>query len=684
MTKAGDPTSLEPESGREKSRAVPQPTRRDFARGLLGTGVLGFLGGSVSCAVPERDADLDATTTGLEDAVAVDYIVVGGGPGGGPVAARLARAGYTVALLEAGLDPGSVEVAALDPLADTFYSIPAFLAVSQEHPLISWDFYVKHYSDPARQALDSKLVPGKGILYPRGSALGGSAAHNALLFTYPHDEDFNAIARATGDHSWNSVNMRRYFERLERCEYLDRGAPGHGFAGYINTNVFDPRILDLAPVIKDIAGAGAVQPASATHGNPTLDVNHPLVAQGDTGAFRTPMHIATKVRVSVREYLNATQQLFPNRLFLITGALATRVVFNGRRAAGVEYMLGRNLYSADKNYDPATTGLTQRLRARREVIIAGGAFNTPQLLKLSGVGPAAELRKHGIPVVADLPGVGENLQDRYEISVVVDLKDDVDLYSRCTPLQAGDPCMTAYQTGQWTPPQAVPFFGPYANNSVYGTRIEKSNPDVPLPDLFMVGFAIPFHGYFPGFSFVPLGKSWTWLAIKCHNNNTAGQVLLRSTNPRDTPEINFHSFDEGNDLTGADLEALLSGIKKARGYLGHPEAAQHVLQEALPGPSVQTDDQLREYIKNQAWGHHASCTAKIGADNDPMAVLDSSFRVRGVQRLRVVDASVFPKLPGFFPVSTVLMIGEKAADAILADARGARVADVAASEEGTL
>jgi choline dehydrogenase len=663
----------------EREEGARETSRRRFTRGLLSAGVLGVLGGNVSCAPSAEEAEeLETFDERLEDAAKVDYVVIGSGPGGGPLAANLARAGFTVALLEAGLDPVSAETEGLDPFVDVFYSVPAFLAVAAEHPLISWDFYVKHYTDPTRQALDSKYVPGKGILYPRGSALGGSAAHNALIFTYPHDEDFNAIARATGDSSWRADKMRKYFERLERCEYLERGAPGHGFDGYVNSSTFDERAFELAPVIRDLATAGAIEPSSASRGNPELDVNHPLVAKGDTGAFRTPMHIATKVRVSVREYLRATQEEFPDRLFLVTGALATKVLFKNKRAIGVEYMVGHSLYGADKNYDPSSTAPLQRVRAKREVIVSGGAFNTPQLLKLSGVGPAKELQQHGIPVVSNLPGVGANLQDRYEVSVVVDLNKDVDLYTRCAPFQPVDPCLVAYETGQWDPPQPEPFYGPYANNSVYATRIEKSSSGAPLPDLFMLGFAIPFRGYFPGFSYIPLGRSWTWLALKCHNENTAGQVLLRSANPRDTPEINFHSFDEGNDSAGADLEALTLGIKKLREYLSHPAASQHVLREALPGPGVQTDDQLREYIMNEAWGHHASCTAKIGASHDKMAVLDSSFRVRGVHGLRVVDASVFPKLPGFFPVSAVMMISEKASDVILCDA-GATAAATAAA-----
>ncbi len=131
------------------------------------------------------------------------------------------------------------------------------------------------------------------------------------------------------------------------------------------------------------------------------------------------------------------------------------------------------------------------------------------------------------------------------------------------------------------------------------------------------------------------------------------------------PEINFHYFQEGNDASGDDLKAVVHGLKLARSYVNEPQAAKHVAAELHPGNQIQTDQDLSNYIRDQAWGHHASCTAKIGADNDPMAVLDSSFRVRGVKRLRVVDASALPHIPGFFPVASTIMIGEKAGDVIL-------------------
>jgi choline dehydrogenase-like flavoprotein len=334
-------------------------------------------------------------------------------------------------------------------------------------------------------------------------------------------------------------------------------------------------------------------------------------------------------------------------------------------------MQGMNLYEASKLYQPSATPPIKRIRAKREVILSAGVFNTPQLLKLSGIGPAKELKALGIDVVTNLPGVGENLQDRYEITINVELKDALKLFEPCQPFQPGDPCLTSWFTGDPSPwaGATFPFYGPYANNAAYNGRIAKSSPGRAVPDLFLVGQASAFHGFFPGFSQMPLGQNWTWLVVKAHTNNTAGTVKLRSTDPRKQPEITFHYFEEGNDSSGEDLDAVVTAMRLARGYVSDPQAAQHIEKETFPGPQYQTDAQLKTWIRDEAWGHHASCTAPIGAKHDPMAVLDSRFRVRGTAGLRVVDASAFPRVPGFFPVAAIFMIGEKAADVVLRHAK---------------
>lgn len=625
-------------------------SRRTFTKGLLAAGI----GAAV----------LPLSAAGNE--AEFDYIIVGAGAGGGPLAVRLVKAGYKVALLDAGVDPMGPEAAAIDPNTGIVYSVPALAGVAAEHPALSWDFYVKHYANAAQQARDSKHVPGKGILYSRGSALGGSTAHNAMLFIYPHDKDWDDIADMTGDRSWRASRMREYFKKLEACDYCAPAAPGHGFNGYMRNDRLDQQIFEIDETLRDLAEAGGTPP-----GNPIRDVNDPGVAAGGTGAFLPTMHVVKQVRISIREYLAKTQQEHPDRLFLITGALATRLLLHGNRARGIEFMQGMNLYEASKLYRPSATPSIKRIRAKREVVLSAGVFNTPQLLKLSGIGPARELRTHGIDVVVNLPGVGENLQDRYEITINVELKEPLELFAPCRPFQPGDPCLTSWFTGDPSPwPEATfPFYGPYANNAAYGGRIAKSSPGRAVPDLFLVGQASAFHGFFPGFSQMPLGRNWTWLIIKAHTNNTAGTVKLRSRDPRKQPEINFHYFEEGNDKRGEDLDAVVKAMRLARSYNSDPQAAQHIEKETFPGPAYQTDAQLKTWIRDEAWGHHAACTAPIGAKDDRMAVLDSRFQVRGVKGLRVVDACSFPRVPGFFPVAAIFMIGEKAADTILRDAR---------------
>jgi choline dehydrogenase len=298
------------------------------------------------------------------------------------------------------------------------------------------------------------------------------------------------------------------------------------------------------------------------------------------------------------------------------------------------------------------------VRAKHEVILAGGTFNTPQLLMLSGIGPREHLEAVGIETRVELPGVGKNLQDRYEVGVVHRMRQDHELLRNVT-LRRGDPEFTEWQWGH----------GLYATNGVLLAIIKRSSHDQPDPDLFL--FAIPgeFSGYVPGYAERGRKKDYfTWAILKAHTRNTAGNVRLRSSDPREAPDINFHYFDEGTDKHSDDLDAVVAGIEFVRKIVRRTAG---VLDEEVPGPLVRSRAALAQFVKDNAWGHHACGTCKIGADSDIDAVLDSAFRVRGVNALRVVDASIFPKIPGFFILSAIYMAAEKASDAILADARQA-------------
>jgi len=256
----------------------------------------------------------------------------------------------------------------------------------------------------------------------------------------------------------------------------------------------------------------------------------------------------------------------------------------------------------------------------------------------------------------DLPGVGTNLQDRYEVGVVYKAKEDWTVL-KGSRYAKGDP-----QYAEWKTTTE----GVYGSNGAVLAVIKRSFPQRPLPDLFCFAVLGKFTGYYPNYSvkIVQNHNYLTWAVLKAHTNNTAGDVTLNSANPRERPHISFRYFQD--DTGNQDLDSVVQGVKLVR-RLSQPLIDSGVLiEEKAPGPKVQTDDQLRDFVRYQCWGHHASCTCPIGKDDDPMAVLDGDFNVRGTQGLRVVDASVFPRIPGFFIVSAVYMIGEKAADVIFA------------------
>jgi choline dehydrogenase len=210
--------------------------------------------------------------------------------------------------------------------------------------------------------------------------------------------------------------------------------------------------------------------------------------------------------------------------------------------------------------------------------------------------------------------------------------------------------------------------GLYTSNGVVIGISLRSSRQQPDPDLFVFGLPGHFRGYYPGYSKDLLNKRnrFTWAVLKAHTSNRGGRVTLHSADPRATPEIVFHYFEEGTDRAGEDLEAVVEGVLFARSIM--KAAGPLVRSELVPGANVRTREQLREFIRNEAWGHHASCSNRMGPRTDPYAVVDSRFRVHGVRGLRVVDASIFPRIPGFFIVTAVYMISEKASDVLLRDA----------------
>jgi len=210
--------------------------------------------------------------------------------------------------------------------------------------------------------------------------------------------------------------------------------------------------------------------------------------------------------------------------------------------------------------------------------------------------------------------------------------------------------------------------GVYASNGGMLAVLKKSREDINLPDLFCMSLLARFEGYFPAYSKLISGHHdyLSWIVLKAHTRNTAGTVALRSSDPCEPPLINFRYFDEGNDKAEEDLNSVVDGIKFVRRISADLKRDKLIAEERLPGDHVQSDAELRDFVRQNAWGHHASCSCPIGP-REKGGVLSSDFRVHGTKALRVVDASVFPRIPGFFIASAVYMIGEKAADVILAD-----------------
>jgi choline dehydrogenase-like flavoprotein len=612
----------------------------------------------VGAAGPRALAHLHAQTPA--DA---DYIVVGSGAGGGTVAARLAEKGFSVLVLEAGDAPKDCGN----------YSVPAFHPFATEDPAMRWDFWVRHYSDDKQQANDPNYCADQGgVWYPRAGTLGGCTAHNAMIFVYPSNADWDYIADLTGDRSWQSLEMWKYFQLVENCRHrpLERALrhvsdpTRHGWNGWLPVEKAEPleALLDsqvrhiFRKSVEDVMHKDAPSRARLeAFGDPN---DWRVVERDEVGARYTPLTTHGHARYGTRERLLDAQQSAKGQLRIVTNALVTRVVLDdkGTRAVGVEYQQGAHLYTADPHATLAPAP-TMMLRARREIILAGGAFNTPQLLMLSGIGDPEVLRRAQVKPIVNLPGVGRNLQDRYEVAVVNRMRRDWRLLEGAT-FRCGDKPYMDWQNNR---------HGAYTTNGSLVSVIQRSTNWKPVPDLFCYALLADFRGYHPQYAEQVAARKniLTWVVLKGHTNNVGGRVTIESPDPRRRPAINFHYFDEGTDSRGEDLDSVVEGIKLVRRMT---EGMNEIVEEEeAPGRAYSTDEQLKAFARDRAWGHHASCTCPIGARSHG-GVLTSDFKVHGVERLRVVDASVFPRIPGLFIVSAIYMIGEKAADVIAKDA----------------
>src|SRR5262245_4600251 len=354
-----------------------------------------------------------------------DYIVVGSGAGGGPLAANLAVKGFRVCLIDAGGAPESYN-----------YQIPCFHALATEEKEMAWNFFVHHYKTDEDR--DEKYRKERdGVLYPRAGTLGGCTAHNAMITVVPHDSDWDDIAHRTNDETWHADNMWRYWQRVEHCQYLKPPPPGeqdpsgHGFYGWLGTDTVDPSIAIGDKNVRKTIGSTLARAARRFwYRGMFRRLFHFLLTQDDPNDQRngaayegvtTTIPLATRngKRNGAREFILLVHEKFPYRLIISMNSLATRVILDDdKRALGVEVWEGKNLYRADPNAAGKPQYEKKEVRCAREVILAGGAFNTPQLLMLSGIGSKEHLDEVGIHCLIDRPGVGSNLQDRYEVGIV--------------------------------------------------------------------------------------------------------------------------------------------------------------------------------------------------------------------------------------------------------------------------
>ena len=596
-----------------------------------------------------RLVGLAATAASVASAVELtgyEYVVVGSGAGGGPVAARLALAGHKTLLLEAGDDQG----------ANVNYTIPAYSARSSEDEALAWNFFVRHYADDTRQARDYKtsyetpdgsiytgLSPPAGskmlgTLYPRTGTLGGCTAHNALIAVYPHRSDFEYIEKLTGDKSWAPANMRNYFKKLEKNQYLALPIiPGQGYNGWLQTETAPLTIPLGDPKLLSVLTGGAFALGNLTQnifnlatllaGNANADS---LARDTKPGFYQIPLSTNDGHRVGSREFLlsvaNAVdsngKKQFP--LDIRLNAHVTKITFDETvtppRATGVEFLDGAHLYRASPRSNAAKAGVAGSATASREVIVAGGAYNTPQILKLSGVGPAAELQRFNIPVVADVPGVGTNLQDHYEISVQGRVPSNFSALDGCTFGQRGDtlgtnedPCLE-----RWNKP-VLGDRGIYSSSGLAATMFYKSSTSPKDFDIFAFGGPVSFKGYYPNYAAEATEKHdvFSWAILKAHPRNTAGSVTLRSADPLDVPEIHYNYYETGSSAADADkdLTAMAEAVKLTRDAFKRQLVP---VEEFFPGPKVQTVEEVKTYVRDNTWGHHASSTCPIGADSDPI------------------------------------------------------------------
>ena len=524
-----------------------------------------------------------------------DYLIIGGGSAGCALANRLsAEPSNSVLVLEAGRP---------DYWWDVFIHMPAALSFGIGNRFYDW----MYESEPEPE------MGGRRVYHARGKVLGGSSSINGMIFQRGNPMDYDRWAATPGCQDWDYSHCLPYFKRMETClAGADDWRGGEG-----------PLKLERGPATSPLFRAflEAVQQA----GHPlTDDVNG--YRQEGFNAFDRNIHRGRRLSAA-GAYLHPVMDR-PD-LRVVTRAHVTRILFEGTRAVGVEYRRRGRLAEARAG----------------EVVLCGGAINTPQLLQLSGVGPAGVLSEAGVEPLVDLPGVGENLQDHLEVY----------LQYACTQPVSMSPYLALWRR-PWVGLQWLFRKGPGTSNHFEAGGFLRSNDEVGWPNLMFhfLPIAIRYDGS------VPAAGHGYQFHIGPMFSNSRGWVRIRSTDPFEKPAIQFNYLS-----TPEDRKEWAEAIDVARNIMVQPAFDEFNGGELSPGPDVRGDEAVLEWVRRDAeTALHPSCTARMGTDE--MGVVDpSSMRVHGTQGLRVVDASVMPTLTNGNIYAPVMMTAEKAADLIL-------------------
>ena len=526
-----------------------------------------------------------------------DYLIVGGGSAGSSLANRLsADPNNKVLVLEAGRP---------DYKWDVFIHMPAALAFPIGNKHYDW----KYESEP------EPFMNNRRIYHARGKVLGGSGSINGMIWQRGNPLDYERWSRDAGMQDWDYAHCLPYFKKMENC-LADPSNPFRGNSG--------PLELERGPTKSPLFAA--FFKATEEAGYPrTDDVNG--YRQEGFAAFDRNVRRGRRLS-SARAYLHPVMKR--KNLTVKTRAMVTKVLFDGKRATGVEAIIKgkKQIFSA------------------HEVILCGGAINTPQILQISGVGNAHELSALGIDVVADLPGVGENLQDHLEVYVQYACKKPVSM----------QPMLKLWRRpfigARWL------FFrsGPGATNHFEAGGFTRSNSDVKYPNLMFhfLPLAIRYDGS------APSGGHGYQVHVGPMYSDARGSVKIKSTDPFVKPALRFNYLS-----TDQDRREWVEAVRVARDILTQKAMDEFNAGETSPGPTVSTDDEILEWVRRDGeTALHPSCTAKMGTDS--MSVVDpQTMRVHGIEGLRICDASVFPYVTNGNIYAPVMMVAEKAADLIL-------------------